>query len=77
MYKFPTGKKTVLSETYDPMSQTIQTRRTKLPPLSAMGDYEGLHVEEQARSHSVMGQQKADAMGDDPFYKNALEGYQP
>lgn len=24
-----------------------------------------------------MGQQKADTMGDDPFYKNALEGYQP
>ena len=40
MYKFPSGNKTAYSESYGPMSQTIQAPRTKLPPLSAMGDYE-------------------------------------
>ena len=34
-----------------------------------MGDYESLHVEEQARSHSVMGHNR----DDDPFYKNVQD----
>lgn len=44
------------------MNQTLAAAK-KLPPLSAMGEYETMPVfEEQARSQSVM---------DDPFYKNA------
>lgn len=52
MYKFPTAKKTHYSESFG--NQTIQTKRSKLPPLSVMGEYDPIKVEEQARSHSAM-----------------------
>jgi hypothetical protein len=48
MYKFPSAKKTHYSDFNFPMNQTF---KAKLPPLSAMGEYEAIPVfEEQARS---------------------------
>jgi hypothetical protein len=60
MYKFPSGKKTMYSDSTNNMSQTINAKR-KLPPLSAMADYDTAKV--AARCHTSMGAHE------DPFYK--------